>query len=272
MNFLNTIKYKFVRYLESNPFFVLFIYHNINLFKIFLPHEKDYHGIKLILKNDLNYSILDVGGNLGISSMGFRKLGFRNRIFIFEPNYFIFNKFITRKLLIKYKNIKAYNIALGASNKNKNFYMPQINNKPIHYLASFDKAYIKNSIKLLFKNCLKKIKITKKKIKLIKLDDLNIKNKIKFVKIDVEGYDHKVIMGMKKIISKDKPVFLIEFNKSNFFLIKRLLKNYQPYKYIYKFNKLEKFSSKDIDISVSRSLSSNLLSIRNIFFIPNKNN
>ena len=37
-----TIKYKVIRYIESNYKLNLLIYNNINLFKFFLPHEKDY--------------------------------------------------------------------------------------------------------------------------------------------------------------------------------------------------------------------------------------
>ena len=85
---LNSIKYKLVRIIESNPLINLFIYNNISLFKLFLPHEKDYYGMKFLINNKKSDSIIDVGGNLGISSMSFRKLGFENQIFIFKSTIF----------------------------------------------------------------------------------------------------------------------------------------------------------------------------------------
>ena len=81
INFINSIKFKLIRIVESNPILNLFIYNNISLFKPFLPHEKDYYGMKLLINNKITDSIIDVGGNLGISAMGFRKLGYKNNIF-----------------------------------------------------------------------------------------------------------------------------------------------------------------------------------------------
>ena len=52
--------------------------------------------------------------------MGFRKLGFKNKIFLFEPNKYLF-KNIKKKLIKNYKNIYAFNFALGEKNEIKNF-------------------------------------------------------------------------------------------------------------------------------------------------------
>ena len=68
------IKYKFIRYIESNYKINLLIYNNIHLFKFLLPHEKDYYGMLLICKNNKKETILDIGASLGISSLGFRSL------------------------------------------------------------------------------------------------------------------------------------------------------------------------------------------------------
>ena len=121
INLLNSLKFRLIRLIESSPSLNILIYNNISLFKVFLPHEKDYYGITSLLKNRINDSIIDVGGNLGISSMGFRKLGFINKIYIFEPNRFIFNTYIKNKLIKKYKNIYGFNYALGNKDESKNF-------------------------------------------------------------------------------------------------------------------------------------------------------
>ena len=46
-----------------------------------------------------------------------------------------------------------------------------------------------------------------------------------FIKIDVEGFDHKVIKGMLKSIKKFRPIILVEMNKENFNEIYEMLKN-----------------------------------------------
>ena len=91
------LKYKFIRYIESNYKINLLIYNNIHLFKFFLPHEKDYYGMLLLCDNRRNDIFLDIGASLGISTLGFRKLGFKNKIYAFEPNYFLYKNYLKKK-------------------------------------------------------------------------------------------------------------------------------------------------------------------------------
>ena len=81
------LKYKFIRYIESNYKINLLIYNNIHLFKFFLPHEKDYYGMLLLCDNRRNDIFLDIGASLGISTW-FRKLGFKNKIYALNQTTF----------------------------------------------------------------------------------------------------------------------------------------------------------------------------------------
>tara|TARA_S200000501_G_scaffold378869_1_gene444376 strand:+ start:3677 stop:4507 length:831 start_codon:yes stop_codon:yes gene_type:complete len=265
-NLINSLKFKLIRIIESNPLLNLVIYNNISFFKPFLPHEKDYYGIKLLINNRINDAIIDVGGNLGISAMGFRELGYKNKIFLFEPNKYLFEKYINNKLIKDYKNIFAYNFALGFKEEIKDFYYPYYKKSCLHYFCSFDKKYIKNSLKITFNN--KKFRIINNPMKLKKFDKLSLMCRPKFIKIDVEGFDYEVLKGMKKNINKYKPIILVEFNKSNFFKIKKFLNNYNVWVYFYKTNEFKIFNKNMIDIQISRTNKTNLMSIRNIFFIP----
>ena len=115
----------------------------------------------------------------------------------------------------------------------------------------------------------------KKRFKLRSFDQINLKQEVCFVKIDVEGFDHLVLRGMKKLISQYFPVFLIEFNISNFKIIFNFLKKkYNCFIYIFekdeliKLNKIDirkLFLNKTIDLKYSKNSF-------NIFFIPNKHN
>ena len=267
INFINLLKFKLIRIIESNPKINLFIYNNISFFKLFLPHEKDYYGIKLLINNKKNEAIVDVGGNLGISAMGFRELGFKNKIFLFEPNKYLFEKFITKKLTQNYQNIYAFNFALGEKNETKNFYYPFYKNNCLHYFCSFNKKYLSNSLRITFKN--KKFKVINKPMSIVKFDEMKINYKPKFIKIDVEGYDFEVLKGMKKNIKIHKPIILVEFNQNNFFKIKKFLKGYTTWVYFYQNNKFKIFNKNMINREISRTNQYNLMSIRNVFFIPN---
>ena len=52
-------------------------------------------------------------------------------------------------------------------------------------------------------------------IKTIKLDNFDFKNKISFIKIDVEGHELNVIEGARNTIEKHKPNLLIEIEEKH---------------------------------------------------------
>ena len=191
LKILNILKYKLVRLIERNPTLNLLVYNNIKYLKFLLPHEKDYLGMKKICKNSMDEVIVDIGANLGISTMGFRQMGFRNKIYIFEPNPEIFKKHLI-PIKKKYKNIFLKNFALGHKNTNEDLFIPYYENEAINYFGSFDKQYIYNSVKMTFPNIISKVKLKKKKIKINKLNNLP-----KLLKT-------QVVQDLKNITSKKK--------------------------------------------------------------------
>ena len=267
---ITNIKYRLVKFLEKIPLIQLLVYNNLEYFKFLFPHDKDYKAIKLLFNFNETRSFLDVGGNIGLSTIGFRELGFKkNKILIFEPDKYLYNNFL-KKLKKNYKKIKIYNFGLSNKDQNKFLYQVFYNKLFLHFNNSFSFKYIKEKIKNNYPTKYKKFIYKKKKFKLKKFDGLNIKNNICFVKIDVEGFDHLVIRGMRKLIKNSCPVFLIEFNKSNFNIIHNFLKpKYFCYKYMLDTNKLLKLNQSQI-----RMMHANTLDIKfkknsfNVFFIP----
>jgi len=263
INFFKKLQYILIRKIEKYPYLNLLILNNLFYFRFFLPHEKDFLGMKLILKNNLIDAFVDVGANIGASSMSFRNMGFKNPIYLFEPNFFLFENKL-KKLLPYYKNLFLFNFALSNKNAQSFFYLPFIGKQCIHYFSSFDKLYIINSIKKTFKDI--NFSIKKKKIRMMRFDDLNINKNISFIKIDAEGHDHEVIQGFKETIAKYKPILLIEFNKENFFQIKKELNDYYPYIYNINKNIFNRVKKSLVNENIDRSDPNNLLSIRNIYF------
>ncbi len=98
MNFFSKIKYYIVRLIEKIPFIQIFIYNFISYFHFLFPHEKDYYGLKQLVDIKNKKDFIDVGGNIGLSSIGFRQLGFNNKIIIFEPDQdYCYNKLFKLK-------------------------------------------------------------------------------------------------------------------------------------------------------------------------------
>ena len=263
---LNLIKYRIIRWIERFPLISIFIYNNAHKLTIFLPHEKDYYGIIKICKNSKSFSIIDVGANIGISTLGFRKLGFENPVYLFEPNFFIYEKYL-KKLKNENKNLYINNLALNNKKDKKKLYTAQYKGKNIHFLSSFDKNYINNSIKITYANLHKKMKILTKNVDCERFDSLKLKYPPKFIKLDTEGHDYNVLLGMKKTIKNHMPVFLIEYNLSIFNKICKYLKAYKAYIYDYKSETFLEINQKNRN-QISRTSKQNLLTNRNIFFIP----
>ena len=90
---INSFKYSLVKFLEKIPYLQFIIYNNLINFKFLLPHDKDYLGLKLLFKKSEVGTFLDIGGNIGLSTLSFRQMGFKNNeILIFEPDKSLIKK------------------------------------------------------------------------------------------------------------------------------------------------------------------------------------
>jgi FkbM family methyltransferase len=165
--------------------------------KIFLPffHKNDLN-ILLLRKFTFNHS-LDIGANVGTYAIELQKNS--KTLYCFEP--------LTRNInflkLLLNKNAKYFKFALGNNNENNFIKIPLNESDELEYALS--------SVKNNFSNYIKK------KIKIKKLDKLYYKsfiiNNLDFVKIDVEGFEFQVLQGMRKILKKTSPIFLIEIEE-----------------------------------------------------------
>ena len=271
MNFFSKIKYYIVRLIEKIPFIQIFIYNFISYFHFLFPHEKDYYGLKQLVDIKNKKDFIDVGGNIGLSSIGFRQLGFNNKIIIFEPDQdYCYNKLF--KLKKKLKKINIYNYGLSDKNENKIFYQCYLFGIKMHFLSTFDRKYLLNIIDQVYSFFKPFFKIKKEKLSLKKFDNLKLNINPIFIKIDVEGFDHKVIKGMLRSIKKFKPIILVELNRENFSEINHMLKNnYNPYQYIFEKKNFKKISNQQIrhfKKNFRRDFSFSLP--RNVYFIPKK--
>jgi FkbM family methyltransferase len=100
----------------------------------------------------------------------------------------------------KVKNILPFNFAL--SNKSNFVFMKELE-------SSQKKNYI-------FGTQTESKIVNKKKNSIVKycieLDKIDIKKKISFIKIDCEGFELEVLQGSKRLIKKNKPIILFEYN------------------------------------------------------------
>lgn len=180
--------------------------------------DKKIHRKKIIfnLNKILNKpeNILDIGAHKGTYTDIFLNFNKNSKIFLFEPNIYLY-----KKLLIKYKNnknLKILNYGVGEKNSKEKFLI----NKNSDYVSSFSKINNKSKYLLIrnlvfgsFKN-----KVKEKNVDIKKLDSILSlkKKKIDLMKIDVEGYEEKVLNGAKSILKRTK-IILIEFHKDDLY-------------------------------------------------------
>ncbi len=90
------LKHQIVKFIEKLPLIQIFIYNNLKYFSFLFAHDKDYYALKLLINKNDKRVFIDVGGNIGLSSIGFRELGFKNRVLIFEPDKSLINKYLKK--------------------------------------------------------------------------------------------------------------------------------------------------------------------------------
>tara|TARA_Y100000591_G_C21823001_1_gene694799 strand:- start:817 stop:1650 length:834 start_codon:yes stop_codon:yes gene_type:complete len=268
-----SLKYRLIKFLEKIPFLQMIIYNNLRFLKFLLPHDKDYLGLKILFNLDENRTFVDVGGNIGISSMSFRQMGYKkNEILIFEPDKDLIKKHLNR-LKNYYSKLIIFPFGLSNKNQSKVLHKAEYKNLLIHLNNSFSKKYILDKIKNNYPKIYKDFNYKQKIYSLKKFDDIKYKKDICFIKIDVEGYDHLVIEGMKNYLKKHKPIFLVEFNRSNFLDIwKNLKKNYFCYSFNVEKNCFNKFSNEKILRLISGHIFDKIYNKNsiNLFLIPKK--
>ena len=223
---------------------------------------------KLKIKNFLKKKkkkfniLLDVGAHHGESIIFFLKNFKVKTIYSFEPSPDNFKILAKESLLLKRRFINSKiiieNVAL--SNVNGTNILKQFKDSSSSTLNKINSSslYYKRKNKILYsrhdKNFYKKINV-----KIITLQSFLKKkkiNRIDFLKIDTEGHEYKVILGLKKYISKVNLIMFehhydnmiiknYNFGKINDFLIKnkfrKIFKIKMPlrktFEYIYENNK-----------------------------------
>jgi len=173
-----------------------------------LPHEKSYHAFKH-LASGKDGLFLDVGANNGLSALGFRRINRDYRIFSIEANrYHEPSLSKLKKTMMKFDYLIA---GAGHENSQVTLYTATYKGVVLHTGASVDLAYRKKALEHEFsKRVVGQITYTQQVVNVIRLDDLNLTPDI--VKIDAEGFDYQVLLGLTKTITSCRPYVLVEYS------------------------------------------------------------
>jgi len=134
-------------------------------------------------------SFCDIGANIGNHSMYLSK--FFHEVCCFEPQIRTFR--ILELNTERIKNIKIFNYGIGSEEKKLVFEIPLNNNGSASQEIKKEESY--------------------KEEVLIKPFDRSLEN-ISYIKIDVEGNEFDVLIGLENLLALNRPILSIEINRS----------------------------------------------------------
>jgi len=147
--------------------------------------------------------IIDIGANIGATALNFAKKVSDGKVFSFEPSPYNYQKASKNISLNSFSNITLINQGLGNEKTTAFLYNVNPNNRGMQRLLNVEgenTAYEKTAVEIDTLDCsMQKFSIPKPSL----------------IKIDVEGFEYKVIQGGKETISKYRPALFIELDDNN---------------------------------------------------------
>jgi FkbM family methyltransferase len=147
-----------------------------------------------LLKNIPDSVCLDIGANIGNHCLVMARHA--KTVYSFEPQLYVYNLLAKNIADNQLGNVLANQFGLSESNDTLTIYIVDENNLGASsFLDNSSKAGIEASVKR-GDDVVKELKVSK----------------IDLIKIDVEGYESKVIRGLTDSIKNYKPIILMEWN------------------------------------------------------------
>jgi FkbM family methyltransferase len=160
--------------------------------------DKSYESLFNLCKPGFN--VLDVGVNIGFCFLMLKKIVGRGNVAGFEPDPLNYTLCQHNLQLNDVTNGKVYNLALGADNGVATMEVRTPGNRGANRIQNNEhKSAVAD-------------------IKIMKLDDFQKElqwSHYDLIKIDVEGYELKVLRGAESLLRKHHPILFIEVNDEN---------------------------------------------------------
>ena len=159
-------------------------------------YEREFKKLsRLVGKRWTPNLIIDIGGNLGQSSMAFDRLFTSDQLVIFEPNPPMAQQCRNLKFE-KIKNVEVHQFGLAKYQERINLYTPEYNGVTFWGLASLNLMQASSLIGTdnIWKFDPSKLKIREIVVELRTLDSFNLNPD--FIKIDVEGLETEIIQNI----------------------------------------------------------------------------
>jgi FkbM family methyltransferase len=163
---------------------------------------------------------LDIGANVGHYTLRLSALvGPQGRVFAFEPIPDTFELLTANVRLSPYQNVTLFNVAVSDESQTVGMAVPRgLTGLDGHYFAHITQEP------------------TDREVFCLAIDSLQLRCRVKLVKVDVEGHELLVLHGMKDLIARDHPILVVESSSTapadflrNFGYVARRVRDSQNY-------------------------------------------
>ncbi len=164
------------------------------------PAFKYHYLIKKVIQP--NFTVVDIGANLGYFSKNFARLTPQGKVVSIEPIPLFYE--VLSHLLRKYNHVTVHNVALGSEA-----------GKAIMVLPA-DDGMIRTGLPHLAQNDAELEKYQNQEVAIVRGSELlaNLE-KIDYIKCDIEGYEWIVFQELEPLIAKHKPFVQLEIGDEN---------------------------------------------------------
>ncbi len=177
------------------------------LYRMRRPHEHDFLALRFLEFSDPPL-LVDVGGNIGQSVLSLYTMFPDAAVVSFEPNPAVLRKL--QRLTGKFPRLTVISNGLSDETAEAELFVPSYNGNTLTGLASFDyesaRGWLCSGSVLRFDP--KKLTVLATPLPLARLDDCGLQPD--FIKIDVQGLEHRVLAGGLETIRKYRPVIMAE--------------------------------------------------------------
>ena len=226
---LKRLKYSIAEKIKQHPYTMSVVWNRLPRLSFLLPHDRSYLGIPHIA-TETDGLFLDIGANNGISAAGFRKLNKCYKILSLEAN--ALHQQALESLKKRLTDFDYRILAVGRAAGNLTLITPVYKGRAVHTHTSSSRDYLATSLGRDFTNdVVASMNYIENQVPVTSVDKLALQPDI--VKIDVEGFDYDVLLGMQETISRCRPYCLVEFTPDHMQDCLRFFEKYNYYLYVY---------------------------------------
>lgn len=208
------------RFAETHPIVWKLAWEAVHKLSFLLPHDQSYKAFRHFIAARPQGLFLDVGANDGISVLSFRKFSKTYRILGLEPNTALepaLKRLKTKDSLFDYRMVGAGAVAVKLP-----FFVPVYKNIVLHTFTSSSEEQVLFSVGRSFgKSVASATVIHPFEAEIIRLDDLKVDPAI--IKVDAEGFDYDVLVGLDETIRRSRPFIVTEISSTEYDKVKSYL-------------------------------------------------